>query len=89
MTYEIYIKEHDDKFLEIGTAFDDKKFGLLCERNLRHVTNGIEAALNSIRAVITFGEKALKNGDIDVEFMFQQTDYDQEKVKVDYKIVLK
>lgn len=91
MIYEIYIKnnEYDDTCLAIGVKINGKEFALSCNRDLKGVSGGIDAALNSLKLIVTFGEKALKDGDIDSEFIFQQKDYDQDKVNIDYKVVLK
>ena len=87
---QIYIRNGERKdYLNIGVEINGKNFGLACKRNLREVAGGIESALNSLKAIRVYGDKALtKDGDINVDFMLAQKDYDQEKVEVDYEIVL-
>lgn len=95
MIHEIYIKnnEFDKECLAIGVKINNKEFAVSCKRNLKQVAGGIEATLNTLKLIKVFGDKALtESGDVNEEFVHQKfvkENYDQEKVEVDYKIVLK
>ncbi len=88
-SYLIEIQNYGGKdLLTIGVRLPIGNYVLRCERTLRGVSKGIEAALNTTKAFHVFGKRAFKNGDIDIEFINHQRKYDQEKVKIDYKVVI-